>query len=88
MVEICEFIASKSKLHNDRHEEFISILKNPKTGLFVNERLLNMTPVIAPVLHNQLAEDLKWVRDNKEIDSSRFQFEYLVVLTKLYREAK
>jgi len=31
-------------------------------GLLLNERILNLTPQVVPTLHEQLIEDLKWLK--------------------------
>ena len=62
---------------------FQTILQTKNVGLLVNERLVNMPLTIAPDLHEQLPEDLKFTMEQDDIkDPKEFKYDYLLVLTK------
>jgi len=90
MKEIVQYIVHKSETHNENHEKFLHILQNQtnKIGLLINERMLNLPPQLIPTLHNQLCEDIKWIKEQNDEDSKVFDLRYLLVLSKCYKEAK
>jgi len=84
MKEIVQYIVHKSETHNENHEKFLHILQNQtnKIGLLINERMLNLPPQLIPTLHNQLCEDIKWIKEQNDEDSKVFDLRYLLVLSK------
>lgn len=86
--EIMEFVLEKSKKFNASHDQFQAILTNPKlhVGLFVNERILNLSPYIVPTLHDQLRQDIEWLMKEHPDEAVNYKFDYLLVLTKVYKQ--
>eukprot|EP01017_Pseudomicrothorax_dubius_P028763 TRINITY_DN3440_c0_g2_i3.p1 TRINITY_DN3440_c0_g2~~TRINITY_DN3440_c0_g2_i3.p1 ORF type:complete len:317 (+),score=93.25 TRINITY_DN3440_c0_g2_i3:29-979(+) len=85
--EIKKFILDKNKAHNDEDESFITAVDAPRVGFFINERILNVPPQLVPILHKQLLEDLKWVREQDEEDSRAFTFDYIIGISKCHKDA-
>ena len=51
--------------------------------MLINERLINMPPNIAPDLHTQLPEDLKFTKEQDDIkDPKEFNYDYILVQSK------
>jgi protein BCP1 len=78
--EILGFILEKSAKFNDKHKKLEEILGGKfKTGLLLNERIVNLSPQLIPILHGQILEDLKWAGNE---GMGEYQFDYIVCLTK------
>ncbi|KAF7457826.1 putative protein BCP1 [Cryptosporidium felis] len=77
MDKISEFIQESLSKNNKSFEEFFSsVVKSKNVGLFVNERLKNAPPQIAPVLCRCLLDDVQWTLDNLYTDIPREEREY------------
>lgn len=55
--------------------------KDKPVGLLLNERLINMPPQVVPPMFKMLLEEIQWAIEDKE----PYQFEYYMVISKLYR---
>ena len=49
MKDIAKFVTDKSKKDNMNDSQLISYLENPKLGLLVNERYLNLPQPLIPM---------------------------------------
>ncbi|KAM3129204.1 hypothetical protein pb186bvf_018679 [Paramecium bursaria] len=82
--EIYHYITLKSQHYNKQHQKFVEILKTPQqVGLFINERILNLSPQLIPHLHEQLSEDLKWAKNEGE---QNLDYQYLLFISKVYKQ--
>jgi len=90
MGEILKFVAEKSGKYNENHEKLIKILdiEYCNIGLLINERLVNLSPKLTPVLHKQLCEDVSWIKTQKEPDSQYYNFKYLLGISKCFKDIK
>ncbi len=61
---------------------------SPKVGLLLNERILNMSPYLVPTLHEQFMVDLDWLKKEEPNDFSKFAFEHVLVLSKIYQDVE
>jgi protein BCP1 len=59
-----------------------SNLKTTPVGIIVNERFLNMPPNVAPVLYQNLVDDLAWSTKNEKTE----EYKYILMFTKCYIE--
>lgn len=53
-------------------------------GLIFNERLINMPVQVVPPMYRMLGEEIEWAIEDKE----PYEFEYLVLLSKTYKEVQ
>jgi len=90
MKEIVQYAVQKSEIHNENHEKFLQVLQTHtnKIGLLINERMINLPPQLVPTLHNQLCEDVKWVKEQNNEDSQAFNLRYILVLSKCYKDSQ
>lgn len=56
--------------------------------MLINERILNCSPFIVPTLHTQFLEDLKWVKEDDPEEGSKYNFDYLLVVSKVFKANK
>ncbi|KAL4433497.1 hypothetical protein ABPG74_002894 [Tetrahymena malaccensis] len=89
--EIIKFVNQKSEKFNNEadHQKLQNILAKNKVGLLINERIINVAPQAVPVLHTQLQEDYKWLKQNHQKEfKENFDFEYLLCITRCAKEVK
>ncbi|KAL4482584.1 hypothetical protein ABPG72_005827 [Tetrahymena utriculariae] len=87
--EIIKFVNQKSEKFNNEadHQKLQNILAKNKVGLLINERIINVAPQAVPVLHTQLQEDYKWLKQNHQNEfEENFDFEYLLCITRCAKE--
>ena len=78
--EILSFIQEKSAKFNDKHSKLEEILGGKyKVGLLLNERIVNLSPQLIPILHGQVLEDIKWA---EEEGRGEYKFDFIICLTK------
>ena len=84
MKEIVQYVVSKSKSFNENHDLFYKILttNTNQIGLLINERMINLSPQLVPTLHNQLCQDINWIKEQKNEDTPAFNFKYILCLSK------
>eukprot|EP01121_Diplochlamys_sp_Union-15-3_P005920 TRINITY_DN1627_c0_g1_i2.p1 TRINITY_DN1627_c0_g1~~TRINITY_DN1627_c0_g1_i2.p1 ORF type:complete len:272 (+),score=52.45 TRINITY_DN1627_c0_g1_i2:79-894(+) len=81
--QIKAFIRSKvAKGTPEQIKLWGNILEEPRVGLIVNERMLNVPPQLAPHLHKCLYEEVDWALE----DGKPFKFDNLIMLTCFYEE--
>lgn len=78
--DILQFIREKSEKFNDKHSKLEEILGGKyRVGLFLNERIVNLSPQLIPILHGQVLEDIKWAEQE---GLGAFKFDFIICLTK------
>jgi protein BCP1 len=90
IAEIIKFIVEKSAKHNINHENFTKILDSEykNIGLLVNERVVNMSPKLTPVLHQEVGKDVNWIRAQNDSDAQYFNLKYLLGISKCFKDIK
>jgi len=88
--EILQFIKSKSEKHNSEHEKFVQVLDSEmkSIGLLINERLVNLSPKLVPVLHKQLCEDIAYVKTQNYPEAELFKLKYVIGISKCFKDIK
>lgn len=79
--EISNYIIEKSKNYNDKHDDFVKVLNENTIGLFINERIVNLSPKLVPILHKQLIEDINWIKSESK-GITKFNFDYILCISK------
>jgi len=52
-------------------------------GLLLNERLVNMTPMVVPQMHQQVKDDLEFTKQQDDIeDPKEFDYDYFLVISR------
>lgn len=82
--QILKFI--QSRLHKDNIlTQTLATLSSQKVGLLINERVVNLSPQVVPVLFQQLQQDLKWVQEQAEYQGCH-QYQYVITLSQCFKE--
>lgn len=62
---------------DSKKNKFRELLENPKLGLLLNERLINIPNTLAPELHETIYEEVEWMKEDKQ----PFNFDTYLYLT-------
>jgi hypothetical protein len=92
-IQISDFVLSH--FHGDDREGVAAALApNARTGLFVNERLLNVPPLLALPLHESIYEELQTAKQLQQqqqlIGNHRawYDLDYVMFITVAYRDSR
>lgn len=88
MKGIQNYVTKKSEKDNfESHQAtFTRYLEDPKLGLLVNERYLNLPAALTPMLHNQVIKDRVWAVENDKGFEHEYEFDYLQYIAKVQKE--
>jgi len=88
--EIIKYIMQKSETHNTAHETLYNLVDNQaaKIVLLLNERVVNLSPQLVPMLHDQVVKDLESIALNNFPEAPYFNFDYVLVLSRCFKDMK
>eukprot|EP00210_Caulerpa_lentillifera_P000543 g524.t1 len=73
---------------SQKKETFQDAMDSVRTGLMVNERLLNCPPQVGPPLNQALFEEISWAQEDEPTQELRdsFKFEQYILITKAFQD--
>lgn len=88
MKDVQNYVSNKSEKDNfESHQAtFTKYQEDPKLGLQINERYLNLPAALTPMIHNQVIKDRVWAVENDKGFEVEYMFDYLQYVAKVQKE--